>query len=257
MVKINIKNINSVLDVGDDKKIMCDPYIFVNDIFSVKRNVFEIKIQNENERLVYESICFLFHNSYILDSKLVIIAEELENLCDYMKELEKNGKRWNYKNNISLIKSIDKQINYLKDKNYGFYGLDMNSIIVINKEIFLIYRVNYLLRLYEKDENNNVMYCYDLDMCPFFSCEEVKGMKELNKIPFEVCFESIYVSVGLLLLFCINNDKKQEAMNIILKRGINEKDVNILLKSVCHTKCYWVLRRCLNIDRKKRNLILL
>ena len=102
-------------------------------------------------------------------------------------------------NKIDYIKMIDdltKQIKCLYNIGYGFYGIDVNDIIIIDEK-FIFCSVDYLLPL----ENDNIIFD-SLIRLPYFSSPEIL---KLTSLPCEVNYKCVYYSLGVLVILCILN----------------------------------------------------
>jgi hypothetical protein len=141
-----------------------------------------------------------------------------------------------------LIYNLTSQIKYLEENNYVLYGYDLNDILVINDNTFIVANSNYILPL----ENTQITFS-NPNICPFFSNPE---LNELTKLPSIIHYKSSYYSLGALVVFCLLN------VNLLVgKEKRSEKDIENILKPVFYTKIYWFLKRCLNRDCEQRVLL--
>ena len=145
---------------------------------------------------------------------------------------------------IKMIDDLTKQIHYLKDINYGFYGFDINDILVVDESIFLFCCNQYILELEE-----DILISYSPINKPYFGNPEIF---KLTTIPSLIHYKCIYYSLGILVVFCL--------INIYLLVGNEIKDskeIEIILKPLKDTKIYWFLKRCFEENSEKRLLLLI
>lgn len=185
----------------------------------------------------------LLHNSFYDDELNVTIfsAETIETLSDYLDK-SPDGKM-NYLDAIRLIHSITKQINYLYENNFSFYGFDLDDIIVINNSLFFVASSNYLLPTMDK---TNILFYTPINM-PYFSNPE---LFKVNSLPYEIHYKSSYYSLGALVIYCL--------LNIYLLVGNeikSDRELEMILSPIKPTKMYWFLKRTLNSMCEKRILL--
>ena len=164
-----------------------------------------------------------------------------------LKEYEKKTK-WNYEKCQILISSLIKQLKNLLDVNYSFYGYNLESVIVINENIFLQISTDYLLPI----KNKNITF-YSPFIKSFFLSPEVN---QITILPSKINYKCIYYSIGALTIYLLlhpfsNNTNESIITNINTNTNITE---NTLIP-INGTKLYWFLLRAMDINSEKRNLI--
>ena len=92
------------------------------EIEQINDFIYSIKINGENNDKIYSMLKLMIKNSFY-DGGLFFSAESVKDLKSYLQE--NNG----IKNYINMIDDLTKQIIYLRKKNYGFYGFDINDIM--------------------------------------------------------------------------------------------------------------------------------
>ena len=138
-----------------------------------------------------------------------------------------------------LISNLTSQIKYLEELNYVIYGYDLNDILVINGDTFILANSNYILPV-----ENNMFFFYNPNIMPFFSSLE---LLKLTSLPASIHYKSSYYSLGVLVVFCLLNRQLLETMN--------DKMIEVILSPVYYSKIYWFIKRCLNKNCEERVLL--
>jgi hypothetical protein len=145
-----------------------------------------------------------------------------------------------------MIKCLSEQMNKLKRfSNLIFYGFDLDDILVINKDTFIIVSSNHLLKI--DDERNNKIIFNCPFMLPYFSSPELIAVKSL---PTEVDYRASYYSLGALITFCLTNKYL-----FIGNEVMREADIEKVLQPIFYTKVYWFLKRCLTQKYQQRQIL--
>jgi hypothetical protein len=175
------------------------------------------------------------------ENKIIFVAESVTQLLPQVTE-----KTISYLQALSMIKCLSEQINNLKRmSNLIFYGFDLDDILVINENTFIIVSSNHLLKI--DDERNNKIIFNCPFMLPYFSSPELIAIKSL---PTEVDYRTSYYSLGALITFCLTN-KYLFVGNEVMREAYIEK----VLQPIFYTKVYWFLKRCLNQKYEQRNIL--
>ena len=185
----------------------------------------------------------ILHNCFYDDelNQIIFSAETVETLSDYLDK-SPNAKM-NYLDVIKLIHNITKQMNYLYENNFSFYGFDLDDILVINKSLFFVASSNYLLPVVDK---TNILFYNPIKM-PYFSNPE---LFKLTSLPYEINYKCSYYSLGAIVTYCLLN--KYLLVGNEIK---SDQEIEKELSSIKNTKMYWFLRRCLNIMCDKRIIL--
>jgi hypothetical protein len=142
-----------------------------------------------------------------------------------------------------LIYNLTTQIQYLEENNYVVYGYNMNDILVINEQTFIIASAEYILPL---EEETKSLIFYSPIIKPFFGNPE---LLELTNLPSSIHYKSSYYSLGVLVAFCLLNK------NLIQAGILPDKEIEIILNPIRYSKVYWFIKRCLNKRYEQRVLL--
>jgi hypothetical protein len=226
------------------------------EIIQNKDNEYELIIKNTNkivQSLLYKSIqkqipCS-HHNEET--NKLYFISETVEPLNNYIEKhkiLRTLDPLQYITNNetlcIKMIDCISQQFFFLNNNNYAFYGLDLNSIIVINDEIFVVTDPQYLLPV----EDNHFLFYFPFKI-PYFGNPEIL---RINKLPERVHYKCCFYSLGVLIVFFLTTKYLLVGNEVQCLEDI-EKIINPFKK----TKLYWFIKRCLKPKVEERILLLI
>jgi hypothetical protein len=203
------------------------------------------KVNGDYKYEIYFSVSKtkILNNCFYDDELNVIIfsAETVETLSDYLDKGE--NRKMNYLHAIKLIHNITKQMNYLYENNFSFYGFDLDDILVINQSLFFVASSNYLLPIVDK---TNILFYNPIKM-PYFSNPE---LFKLTSLPYEINYKCSYYSLGAIVVYCLLNNYLLVGNEIK-----SEKEIENSLSSIKHTKMYWFLKRCLITICDKRILL--
>jgi len=206
------------------------------EIDQINDFIYSIKVNGENNDKIYSMLKLIIKNSFY-DDGLFFSAESVKDLKSYLQD--------NYviKDCINMIDDLTKQIIYLRKKNYGFYGFDINDIIVIDDNKFVICSCQYLLPLIE----DNMVFYSPINKPYFFSPDII-----INELPSQISYKCSYYSLGVLITYCLTK-------NYLLKGNEIKSEEEIEKELIClkDTKIYWFLKRCLKTEIKKRELLLI
>lgn len=200
-------------------------------ITKINNYTYSLFIKDEQYRnILYSSILFFlkhaFHN--IMRSSIFITCEKIRSFNDYLSD---NDGLLTYEQSLNIIHTLSVQINFLYEKKCGFYGIDLNDIIVINNDIFIIINDEKILTIDRHDNNNELLIIDKMIHIPLFHNPEILQVKEL---PAKINHKCIYYSLGLFILFCMFG---------------KQTTINEAMKYIYHTKLYFFLERCFdNLD---------
>ena len=150
---------------------------------------------------------------------------------------------------IKMIYSLTKQIEYLEQNGFAFYGFDLDDILIINENIFLIIGTRYLLPIEPIDDNNIYRYIriYNVEHIPYFFNPE---LRQLRILPSYLNSKIGYYSLGILIVFCLL--KQYLLVGNEIK---SQPEIEQILSPIHGTKMYSFLKRCLHTDADKRVLL--
>jgi len=161
----------------------------------------------------------------------------------------KNNYELSHNQCIKMIYTVTKQIEYLEQNGLVFYGFDLDDILIVNENIFIVLGTRYLLPIEPIDNDNKNMYIkmYNIPNTPYFSNPE---LLQLRKLPSYLNSKIGYYSLGVLIVFCLL--KQYLLVGNEIK---NKKEIEDILSPINDTKMYSFLKRCLNVDPEKRLLL--
>lgn len=139
---------------------------------------------------------------------------------------------------LNMIDNLSKQFNYLKGKNLGYYALDTEDIIVINKRQFVICGTSRLVAV----EDNLIVVNQLIEPSDFSPPE----LLNIRSIPGKFCYQASYYSFGLLVVF---------GMLATRQSGNDVNTVRQHIAPLDGTKFYWFLNRCFAANPEKRMLL--
>ena len=166
-----------------------------------------------------------------------------------------------YKETILLIHSLSAQLNSLRKRKITFYTFDLDSVFVINGNIFLILNPDLVMPI---NNSGLLTFVSPIDKNNAFHCPEIANYSAL---PFNCHCNSVYYSFAALIIYClfdthlprakrINNNKHSENAQGD-KRSDNElrEELELILSKLYGTKLYWFLLRCLEDISTNRQLL--
>lgn len=200
------------------------------EISKINNYTYNLFVKDEEYRnILYSSILLLlrhaFHNK--IRSSIFVTCEKISSLSEYLSE---NDGVLTYEQILNIIHTLSIQINFLYEKKCGFYGIDLDDVIVINDDIFIIINNEKLLELDKHDDENQLLIINKMIHIPLFNNPEILQIQEL---PAKINHKCVYYSLALLIIYCLfGNDSLEK---------IEES-----IKSIHSTKLYFFLERCLN-----------
>jgi len=197
---------------------------------------------NKNSAPIYKLIKKMIKSCFYDEetNSLFFSVESFKTLNTYL--LEK--KTISHGKCIKMIDDLTKQLLYLKSLNYGFYGFDIDDIIVIDDNLFIFCSGEYLIPL-----TNNIITFYAPIKQPYFGSPE---LITLTMLPSKINYKTSYYSLGVLVVYCLFN--KYLLVGNEIK---SEEEIDIILDPIHNTKLYWFLKRCLTMESDKRTLLLI
>jgi hypothetical protein len=212
----------------------------------INTNKHKLYIKGRYKNHIYESLKNIIPDFFYedCDENLIFLATTVVNLALF-KEQQKNKKDENV---LHIINWLTIQIERLRiNSNLIFYGLDLNDILVINNNIFIIVNSNNLIEMNENINNNSKITFFSPFELPYFSSPE---MLNITSLPAEIDYRVSYYSLGALIIYYLTN-KYLFLGNEVMR----EKDIENCLLPFLNTKVYWFLKRCIKSDCEKRILL--
>jgi len=208
--------------------------------------LFKIKLKNNEFQTQHQVLLNSIKQTKLLTG-LTINSNNNEiifqaNSVTTLKEYEKKTK-WNYEKCQILISSLIKQLKNLLYVNYSFYGYNLESIVVINENIFLQISTDYLLPI----KNKNITL-YSPFIKSFFLSPEIN---QITILPSKINYKCIYYSIASLTIYLLLHPFSYNINTSITNTSITEDT----LIPIHGTKLYWFLLRAIDTNSEKRNLI--
>jgi hypothetical protein len=171
------------------------------------------------------------------EETIIFTAETVKPLSRLLKEYKLTNQ-----DIIKMIHDLGKQIAYLEINSIAFYGYNLDDILVINDNTFIIASIKHIIKI----EPDKCVYFYSPINIPYFSSPE---LNKLTNLPSKIDYRSGYYSLGALILFSLTN--------IYIFAEISEENLQIdkILYPIYYTKMYWFLRRCFYEKSEERILL--
>ena len=165
-----------------------------------------------------------------------------------------------YKETILLIHSLSAQLNALRKRKITFYTFDLDSVFVINGNIFLILNPDLVMPI---NNSGLLTFVSPIDKNNAFHCPEIANYSAL---PFNCHCNSVYYSFAALIIYCLfdthlprnkRSDDKRSDDKRSDKRSEDElrEERELILSKLYGTKLYWFLLRCLEDISTNRQLL--
>jgi len=212
------------------------------NLLSINEFTYSLKINGEFANQLYytiEKMLKTSHREYETNS-IFFSAENVIPLKKYI--LDKKNKRISHATCIKLIDDLSKQIKYLKQLKYGFYGFDINDILIIDN-CFIFCSAENLLEL-----DNEYIIFTSLIKLPYFSSPELIN---LTSLPSKINYKCSYYSLGSLIVFLLLDNYL-----LVGNELKTSKEIDKIIYPLYNTKIYWFLKRCLDDDINNRKLLL-
>jgi hypothetical protein len=158
-----------------------------------------------------------------------------------------------YKEAILLIHSLSAQLNALRKRKITFYTFDLDSIFVINGNIFAILNPDLVMPI---NNSGLLTFVSPINKNNAFHCPEIANF---NALPFNCHCNSVYYSFAALIIYCLFNTHlpRRTNGNAGDKREDDKlrEDRELILSKLYGTKLYWFLLRCLEDISTNRQLL--
>lgn len=192
--------------------------------------------------------------------KSSIIVNKRKKLVDGIENL------FSYKQAILMIGSLSAQLTALHRKRLSFYTFDLDSILVINNNIFIM--VNPAL-VVPVNGNGLLTFLSPVKTNNPFICPEIANYTVL---PFHCNYTNIYYSFAVLVIYCLydvqlplistkethqyrgkdDDESSEDEEDFTIDNVIEGR--NAVLSKLYGTKLYWFLTRCLEENGTLRQL---
>lgn len=206
---------------------------------------YSISITHSNEytNILISTMKTMIKNSFFDDetTTLYLTCETIVPLSSYLKT---HKFKMPYDKCLTMISNLTQQMNYLKSRNYSFYGFDIDDVIVLDSTVFIFASTTYLQELV----NKSIFFYMPIHSPYIFNPELVN----LTTLPSELNYKACYYSLGVLVVLCLFNNYLLVGNEIK-----SEFEIDIVLKPIYNTKLYWFIKRCLHSNIEKRTLLLI
>jgi hypothetical protein len=156
-----------------------------------------------------------------------------------------NGSKMSYNLRLKMVMDLSLQLNYLiKKYNNTFIGYNPENLIVIDGNKFIYISNEYLLDI---DEEEEITITFPFSQNDFLMSPELYNIKEL---PAKVHYRTSYFSLGSIIVYDMDflRDEDDKPM---YKKTINKLDSS----PIRGTKLYWLIKRCLDEEPKRRSIL--
>jgi hypothetical protein len=201
--------------------------------------VFKIKLNSSSKELLTSIKQTKLLNGIIINSFFTEIsfhAFSISTLSQFIKK-----RNWSYDNTLELIKSLTVQLNCLNKQKSCFYGYNLDTIIVINENIYLQVSNEYIVSIQNQyiDINNP----FNKNKNSFISPE----LLLVTSLPnLTIHYKTIYYSLASLCIYLLFKEYCIEK---------EEKEVIDILNPIQGTKLYWFLLRGIEKNILLRSLL--
>lgn len=212
------------------------------NLISINKFTYSLKINGDDNlanQLYYtiEKMLKTSHYDYETNS-IFFSAENVIPLKKYIID----KKRISHATCIKVIDDLSKQVFCLNELKYGFYGFDIDDILIIDNN-FIFCSSQYLSELH----NESIIFT-SLIKRPYFSNPE---LLKLTSLPLKINYKCCYYSLGLLVVFLLLDNY------LLVGNELKTlEEIDKILEPLNNTKIYWFLKRCLDDDINNRKLLL-
>ena len=187
--------------------------------------------------LFYISACFNDENM----NSMFFTADHVTTLKEYLVNA---SFKLSHCKCIEIINELTKQFVYLEKIGHGFYGFNIEDILVINGSKFVICNSRFLLPI----ANNRLHFYEPIDAPQFIDPIIFK----LTTLPAQIHYKCVYYSLAVLIVFSL--------LNVYLLVGNEEKtelELERILNPIKNTKLYWFLKRSMDANIEDRLCLLI
>jgi len=240
-------------------------------ITQIKNNTntvyFQLLVNGRFSSAIYNSFIHLLPTALYNKDKsgVIFTASSVSTLEEHLTLYKNNCLPLN--NWCQMLDTISRQMSFLKNNHfhkkmshtYGFFGVNLNDIVVINESIFVICSSNTLLSIQEdigrrtdinKETNKSILYLFvDTPIQkPYFSSPEVHNLQVLPSL---LPYNSFYYALGTLMYFCLYREYLTAGNDFKNREEMYEE----ILCPLLGTKLGAFFERCFENNAEKRALI--
>ena len=158
-------------------------------------------------------------------------------------------KNMDYKTSLKMVLDLSLQLDYLLKKwSKTFLGYNPDNLIVVDGNKFIYISNEYLLDI---DDEEEVTISFPFSQKDFLLSPELYNIKEL---PSNVYYKTTYFSLGVIIIYGLigSMDFLKDERNETIDKNMNNILESIPIKG---TKLYWLIKRCLDEEPKRRSII--
>ena len=187
-------------------------------------------------------------DNYDLVSFNASSVESFKQYQDYSKEMS-------YSSSLKMVLDLSLQLNYLQNKyKKTFLGYNPDNLIVVDGNKFIYISNEHLIDI---DDEEEITITFPFSQNDFLMSPELCNIKEL---PAKAHYKTAYFSLGTIIIIGqignIGNMGNMDFLSDEPDEPINKKMIDILERlSIKGTKLYWLLKRCLDEEPKRRSII--
>ena len=217
-----------------------DEYKIIQDKFN--NTIFKIEFPNYSKPILKsiqnQLIGSTISNNY---QSITFNALNVKTLNEY-----KNKNNISYDIILKMIFSLSKQLDYLINNESKIFLIYNSKNIIVIDDKFIYLSNNYLINL--NIENKTIQIT-----SPFCKEEEFISpeLLKIKRIPSIINYKIIYYSLGCLAIHTLTNIN----INNIKKEKEEEEKEDLILTSIKNTKLFYLLKRCVHKNFKKRTIL--
>ena len=178
-------------------------------------------------------------------------ATSVESFKQYLNGL----KEMRYNSTLKMVSDLSLQLNYLlKTYKQTFLGYNPDNLIVVDGNKYIYISNEYLLNINDPDEEREgveVTITCPFSQEDFFMSPELYNVKEL---PANIHYKTIYFSLGSIIIYGLtgNMDFLKDEDDKPIYQKLNDTLECLPIRG---SKLYWLLKRCLDEEPKRRSII--
>ena len=267
-----------------------------NNLCQLSTHSFQIVFDCQEKQSFIDSIFLLLkegncHPSMIsLKESNVVCIDFFATTVDFFaqgKKINEENLEAMYCSSIQMIRSLYLQQSYLHDLQLGFYGLNIQDILIIDSRIYLCIQSTFLhpllfktpmfeSKMIKEKKNADIDESYfsfysPLDKSKFNDFFLAPEFKKIQSIPARVHSSCFTFSLAAFAVYLLSGEYvDSESVSDLCTCTIKSPSSSTFkgncyhtlkkcegLKPIFQTKLYWMLHKALNLDPQKRLLLFL
>jgi hypothetical protein len=155
-------------------------------------------------------------------------------VCSLRELLSQRREKLQYIEGVKMAQCLGQQLFYLEKYAHTFSWFNIDNILVIDDSSFLCVGLEQLMPV---DAFGRIWFTTPFSLKLPHIAPEIQRLKTL---PSWVSYKAAYYSLGSLIIFCLVEDT-----------GLDKN----VIEFIAHTKLYWFLLRCIDIEPSARLLL--